>query len=603
MDGMIVKCLDLICLEETITKGNTIQMLPYTVIASQVPVYRLVIFGKKSDSATGLTIKSTMLNGTGIHVTPYEPITITGLQPNQPYIFVCARIDDNGMLISYTVTTRIVEDSQQQSSSPVKSSASQKGNSSQQGNNNQQISGSSDGGSRNVLGPTTAPIVTCYPLPVVSLLSQFATSAWRCGQLIAKANRFRVMRRVSIGDSPGLARLECIGPDGRNTQVAAYLVKNALTSARIVYRYAYHHLDTNLILNNCSTLPKGSVAGAGECGAVIGMFDGRRAIRGCKSGSGMQTLSGSGAGGLEETEVELLSGAGMGVGASIDELLAGKQQGKGSCGSQFNKWKGGFITAFIQQLIPDIENGQKDGFAIVDEDYLLDIEPIVGGEDDDDEQNFEFSASAFSGGYSIQLTSSLNSNCSTLYPNSSPFQLLLQSFQAFCVAIEASLLISNYSQILRFCQQMLTTLTGSGLFSQLGRTHPSAVRSVVVMVKALKMIPQPKLTGFITKTFSNQKQQYEQQNSIISPISSYPDRIPSPQSNTSQSPLYTTPQLLAKQQQQKPQPNAESIDATLKAEYSFQAQSMIAACLSELVQCDQFPQISRNYAAQQIKVR
>ncbi|KAA6365305.1 MAG: hypothetical protein EZS28_039167 [Streblomastix strix] len=42
----------------------------------------------------------------------------------------------------------------------------------------------------------------------------------------------------------------------------------------------------------------------------------------------MQTLSGSGAGGLEETEAELLSGAGMGVGASIDELLAGKQQGK-----------------------------------------------------------------------------------------------------------------------------------------------------------------------------------------------------------------------------------------------------------------------------------
>ncbi|KAA6375961.1 MAG: hypothetical protein EZS28_028511, partial [Streblomastix strix] len=174
---------------------------------------------------------------------------------------------------------------------------------------------------------------------------------------------------------------------------------------------------------------------------------------------------------------------------------------------------------------------------------------------------------------------------------------------AFCVAIEASLLISNYSQTLRFCQQMLTTLTGSGLFSQQGRTHAAAVRSVVVMVEALKMIPLPKLTGFITKTSSNQKQQYEQQNSIISPISSYPDRIPSPQSNTSQSPLYLTPQLLAKQQQLQPQPNAESIDATLNAEYWFQAQPMIAACLSELVQCDQFPQISRNYVAQQIKVR
>ncbi|KAA6372586.1 MAG: hypothetical protein EZS28_031887, partial [Streblomastix strix] len=244
-----------------------------------------------------------------------------------------------------------------------------------------------------------------------------------------------------------------------------------------------------------------------------------------------------------------------------------------------------------------------DGFAILDEDYLLDIEPIVGGEDDEDEQNFEFSASAFSGGYSIQVASSLNSNCSNLYPNSSPFQLLLQSFQAFCVAIEASLLIKNYSQTLRFCQQMLTTLTGSGLFSQQGRRHPAAVRSVVVMVEALKMIPQPKLTGFITQTSSNQQQQQEQQNSIISPISSYPDRIPSPQSNTSQSPLYKNPQLLAKQQQLQPQPNAESIDATLKAEYWFQAQPMIAACLSELVQCDQFPQISRNYVAQQIKVR
>ncbi|KAA6373585.1 MAG: hypothetical protein EZS28_030887, partial [Streblomastix strix] len=190
------------------------------IIALQVPVYRQVIFGKKSDSATGLTIKSTMLNGTGIPVTPYEPITITDLQPNQPYIFGCARIDDNGMLISYTVTTNIVEDSQQQGSSPVKSSASQKGNSSQNGNNNEQISGSSDGGSRNVLGQTTAPIITCYPLPV------------------RKRTDFVLMRRVSIGDSPDLARLECIGPDGRNTQVAAYLVKNALTSARIVYRYA-----------------------------------------------------------------------------------------------------------------------------------------------------------------------------------------------------------------------------------------------------------------------------------------------------------------------------------------------------------------------------
>ncbi|KAA6400002.1 MAG: hypothetical protein EZS28_004467, partial [Streblomastix strix] len=272
-----------------------------------------------------------MLNGTGIPVTPYEPITITGLQPNQPYIFGCAQIDDNGMLTSYTVTTSKVDDSQQQGNSPVKSSITQKGNSSQQGNNNEQISGSSDGGSRNILGPTTAPIVTCYPLPVVSLLSQFATSAWRCGQLIAKANRFLVMRRVSIGDSPDLARLECIGPDGRNTQVAAYLVKNALTSARIVYRYAVIAIPSNspsststtqffsssigqssetsvssirhkLDFELCSTLPLGSVTGAGECGAVICMFDGRRAIRGSKSGSGMQTLSGSGAGGLEETE-------------------------------------------------------------------------------------------------------------------------------------------------------------------------------------------------------------------------------------------------------------------------------------------------------------
>ncbi|KAA6368046.1 MAG: hypothetical protein EZS28_036426 [Streblomastix strix] len=207
---------------------------------------------------------------------------------------------------------------------------------------------------------------------------------------------------------------------------------------------------------------------------------------------------------------------------------------------------------------------------------LLDIQSIVGGEDDEDEQSFEFSASAFSGGYSIQVASSLNSNCSTLYPNSSPFQLLLQSFQAFCVTIEASLLIRNYQQTLRFCQQMLTTLTGSGLFSQQGRTHPAAVRSVVVMVEALKMIPQPKLTGFITKTPSNQQFQQEQQISLISPISSYHDRIPSPQLNTSQSPLYITPQLLAKQQQLQSQPNAESIDATLKAECWFQAHPMIA---------------------------
>ncbi|KAA6387084.1 MAG: hypothetical protein EZS28_017389 [Streblomastix strix] len=301
------------------------------------------------------------------------------------------------MLISYTVTTSIVEDSKYQGNSPVKSSSLQKGNSSQLGNNNQQISGSSDGGNRNVLGPTTASIVTCYPLPVVSLLSQFATSAWRCGQLIAKANRFRVMRRVSIGDSPDLARLECIGSDGRNTQVAAYLVKNALPSARIVYRYAVIAIPSNTPSSTSTTqffsssigqssetsallirhkldfeqlfnITKINVAGAGECEAAIGMFDGRRAIRGSKSGSGMQSLSGSGAGGLEETEAELLSGAGMGVGASIDELLAGKQQGKGSSGFQFNKWK------------------SKDWFAIFDEDYLLDIEPIVGGEDDEDEQ-------------------------------------------------------------------------------------------------------------------------------------------------------------------------------------------------------------------------
>ncbi|KAA6352749.1 MAG: hypothetical protein EZS28_051725 [Streblomastix strix] len=143
---------------------------------------------------------------------------------------------------------------------------------------------------------------------------------------------------------------------------------------------------------------------------------------------------------------------------------------------------------------------------------------------------------------------------------------------------------------------MLTTLTGSGLFSQQGRTHPAAVRSVVVMVEALKMIPLPKLTGFINKTPSNQQQQQqqEQQNSIISPISSYPDRIPSPQSNTSQSPLYTTPQLLAKQQQLQPQPNAESIDATLKAEYWFQAQPMIAACLSELFEERLFMKLQTN---------
>ncbi|KAA6378217.1 MAG: hypothetical protein EZS28_026256 [Streblomastix strix] len=395
-----------------------------------------------------------------------------------------------------------------------------------------------------------------------------------------------------------------------------HFVKNALTSARIVYRYAVIAIPSYTSSSTSTTQFFSSSIGQSSETSVTSIrhkldfeqlfnITKRRAIRGSKSGSGMQTLSGSCAGGLEETEAELLSGAGMGVGASIDELIAGTQQGKGSGCFQFNKWNHDFSTAFIQQLILDVENGQKDGFAILDEDYLLDIEPIVGGEDDEDEQNFEFNASAFSGGYSIQVASSLNSNCSTLYPNSSPFQLLLQSFQAFCVAIEASLLISNYSQTLRFCQLMLTTLIGSGLFSQQGRTHPAAVRSVVVMVEALKTIPQPKLTGFINKTSSNQQYQYqlEQQNSIICPISSYPDRIPSPQSNTSQSPLYITPQLLAKQQQLLPQPNAESIDATLKAEYWFQAQPMIDACLSELVQCDLFPEISRNYAAQQIKVR
>ncbi|KAA6387083.1 MAG: hypothetical protein EZS28_017388 [Streblomastix strix] len=150
---------------------------------------------------------------------------------------------------------------------------------------------------------------------------------------------------------------------------------------------------------------------------------------------------------------------------------------------------------------------------------------------------------------------------------------------------------------------MLAILSWSRLIFQQRRTHPSAVRSVVVMVEALKMIPQPKLTGFSTQTSSNQQLQQEQQNSIISPISSYPDRITSPQLNTSQSPLYINPQLLAKQQQLQPQPNADSIDVILKAQYWFQAQPMIADCLSELVQCDQFPQKSRNYAAQQIKVR
>ncbi|KAA6379608.1 MAG: hypothetical protein EZS28_024863 [Streblomastix strix] len=260
------------------------------IIPSQVPVFRLVIFGKKSDSATGLTINSTMLNGTCIPVTPYEPNTITGLQPNQQYIFGLARIDYNGMFISYTVATSILEDSQQQGNSSAKSLVVQM----------EEV--------EIFFESKTVQIVKYYPLPVVSPLSQFATSARRCGKLVGKAERFRVMHSVSVGDSPDLARLECIGPDERNTQVTVYLMKI------ITYR---HKLDFEL----CSTLPKGSVAGAGECGAVIGMFDGKRSIQGIQSRSGMQTLSGQDAGGLEETEAKLLSEAGMCVGASIDETL------------------------------------------------------------------------------------------------------------------------------------------------------------------------------------------------------------------------------------------------------------------------------------------
>ncbi|KAA6382439.1 MAG: hypothetical protein EZS28_022035 [Streblomastix strix] len=60
------------------------------------------------------------------------------------------------------------------------------------------------------------------------------------------------------------------------------------------------------------------------------MFDGRSRIRGSKSGSCILITNGSGADTLEETEAEQLIGSEMCIGASIDELLAGKYYAKGS---------------------------------------------------------------------------------------------------------------------------------------------------------------------------------------------------------------------------------------------------------------------------------
>ncbi|KAA6382024.1 MAG: hypothetical protein EZS28_022446 [Streblomastix strix] len=105
-------------------------------------------------------------------------------------------------------------------------------------------------------------------------------------------------------------------------QVKTYLMKNSLISARI--------LDVNLIQNICQRLLKSRVAGADEYGTIICLFDRRSRIRGSKSGSGIQTTSGSCVGGLEETKAELLCGSEKGFDASIDELLTRKQQGKGS---------------------------------------------------------------------------------------------------------------------------------------------------------------------------------------------------------------------------------------------------------------------------------
>lgn len=54
------------------------------------------------------------------------------------------------------------------------------------------------------------------------------------------------------------------------------------------------------------------------------MYEGMVKVRGSISGLGIQTTGGSSAGRLEETEAELLNEVGIGIGASINELLVVK---------------------------------------------------------------------------------------------------------------------------------------------------------------------------------------------------------------------------------------------------------------------------------------
>ncbi|KAK2941220.1 hypothetical protein BLNAU_23869 [Blattamonas nauphoetae] len=186
--------------------------------------------------------QSTTLEGTGVPVPINQPITITGLDPNSSYVFGCARCDKQGNIIVGVTKALAIQDT--------------------------------------AIGKPTAPIVTCFPIPAISLLTSFAHFFTKYSDLIKVAEKTRIKRRVQAGLSIERAYFEEQAKVGRPS---VFGIPNAIGIAHP--HSLFSELTSASSVRNslnkelCSLLPHTSITGIQECTMIIAREFVRRALK------------------------------------------------------------------------------------------------------------------------------------------------------------------------------------------------------------------------------------------------------------------------------------------------------------------------------------
>ncbi|KAK2956135.1 hypothetical protein BLNAU_8915 [Blattamonas nauphoetae] len=427
--------------------------------------FDLMIFGKKSDSASVLSLQSTTLEGTGVPVPINQPITITGLDPNSSYVFGCARCDKQGNIIVGVTKALAIQDT--------------------------------------AIGKPTAPIVTCFPIPAISLLTSFAHFFTKYSDLIKVAEKTRIKRRVQAGLSIERAYFEGTSESGQTIRVWNCLKICGVKCARIVFDFGVvvcpetqpnaigiahpHSLFSELTsassvrnsLNKelCSLLPHTSITGIQECTMIIAREFVRRALKTENisldtkdGGMGMDAQS------LYEKRKKRI------VGLRARRLRRETKQMQTMnyrSETKFGEFTDGPMRSEEPNFTSLIEKMDEDDMWKKVEDSEDSSDDDSTGDDSDSEEENDHTI--------VHLLPTTPQLLNSL----SPFELLLRAIACFTVSIEAAVMIKDYPTIVAVSSELYSTLAQSNSLSDSAKTHPAIVRSLILILEALKTIPVP----------------------------------------------------------------------------------------------------------------